>query len=165
MKKLLLCISLVVMHAGAFAQGQPPVQDAEKMKEIRESLRFVRLAESRKRLSFSDEKLLEVNNVLDEMEGQKIELIAREHRLRRTLEAGNLSDEEAGNIFDEIIEVKKQILENETRLWTSVRDLLTPRESVDFFLFYDRFTREVQRRMRGRHNQGKGPGPGRRSRQ
>ena len=162
MKKIFGCFVLILMGAVSFSQNPSPEQEAKKMKEIRESLRFVRLAESRKRLGFSDEKLMEVNQLLDQMEGQKIDLIAREHRLRRNLGAPSLTDEEAESLFDELLAVKKEIMENETRLWTGIRGMLTPRESVEFFLFYDRFTKEVQRRMRGKRNQANGGPRGRR---
>jgi len=162
MKKIFGCFVLILMGAVSFSQNPSPEQEAKKMKEIRESLRFVRLAESRKRLGFSDEKLMEVNQLLDQMEGQKIDLIAREHRLRRNLGAPSLTDVEAESLFDELLAVKKEIMENETRLWTGIRGMLTPRESVEFFLFYDRFTKEVQRRMRGKRNQANGGPRGRR---
>lgn len=158
MKLLFCCLFLALGIGPSFAQDRPsPEMQARKMKEIRESLRFVRMAESRKRLGFSDEKLLDVNELLDRMEAQKIDLISREHQLRRKLQRKDFSEDEAEALFDELLTVKKDIMNNETQLWSGIRDILNPQESIEFFLFYDRFTKEVQRRMRDKRGRGQGP--------
>ncbi len=159
MKKVIILIFCLLIPVGLFAQ--PPRGEKPNLKEIRDTLRFVRLAESKKRLSFDEDKLLKVNEILDVFEEQKFALIAREHKLRK--EAGkNPSDEEATRLLDDVITLKREMMDNDISLWTRIRETLTPRESIEFFMFYEKFSRDVQRRIRMLQQRDRGVGRRRR---
>ena len=148
------CLPLLIALPCSFLQAQP--QPGKKLEEVRDTLRFVRLAETRKNLSFDDETLLRVNEVLDAVEDRRFALIIREQRVKQRVRQGNLSDEEADTLLDEMIAIRKGIAENETEMWSQIRSLLTPSQAIEFFAFYGKFTREIQRRIR--MLQGEDPG-------
>ncbi|MBO1320174.1 hypothetical protein [Acanthopleuribacter pedis] len=115
------------------------------MEKIQETLRFVRLAETRKNLDFSDEKLLDLNEILDEYEANQLKLKQRQRRLKMRLNEGPA---DKAQLIDEYFAVKVSVHENEMAMWKKVRELLTPDETIEFFTFYQEFQRKVQQRAR-----------------
>lgn len=129
-------------------QGPPGMQAMENMEEVRDTIRFIRLAESRKRLTFSDEKLLVVNDYLDQYEEKKFALKQEESTLQRQVLRGNFAVGEADKVLDALIANKKAVMELDMTLFAEMRRMLTPEEALEFFAFYELFQREVQRRVR-----------------
>lgn len=120
-------------------------QPGANLEKIQETLRFVRLAETRKNLSFSDEKLLTLNEILDEFESNQLKLKHKERRVKVQLREG-LADK--SQLIDEFLQIKGEVHQNEMTMWTEVRKLLTPDETIEFFSFYSEFQRKVQQRAR-----------------
>ena len=149
MKKIMLLGAMLCYGLGLWAQAP------KKLEEVRDTLRFIRLAETKKQLPFDDETLLEINAILDEIEERRFDLMAREMNLHRRTKLPDLSEEEAGQVLDELQSIKKQTLENEMALWSRIREVLQPKEAMQFFTFYGKFTREIQRRIRMLQQQGK----------
>ena len=111
MKKYLFCIVLCL--AGMSVYAQP---DLEKM---RETLRFVRLAESKNNLDFDDETLLKVNEIMDSFEERRFALLAREREIRQRA-SEELTDEEADRMLDDLVDVRKAMADNDLSLWTDI---------------------------------------------
>ena len=150
-KRVSFCCILLVL--GLAVQAQAP-----NFEEIRDTLRFVRLAESKKQLSFDEDKLLKVNEILDDIEERKFELVAREQRVRRRARNQDLSDEQATRFLEEMVSIKKETMENELSLVTRIQEVLTPRECIELLTFYNKFTREVQKKIRMLQQRNQGPG-------
>jgi len=120
----------------------------EQVEEIKETLRFIRLAETKKNLSFSEEKLLLVNEIADRFEEVRFDNRAKERRLRMRLRRAQSTGEDATAIIDELMTLKRRELTAEQTMWTEIKEKLDPAEAVAFFTFYERFQRDVQRRIR-----------------
>ena len=121
-------------------------QDAPNMEEAQKTLRFIRLAETRKKLELDDEKLLELNALLDVYEETKISLKMRERVLERRVRNTDGEDPEA--LLDDYTRLRTEQADLELKLIKDVRSMLKPSEAVAFFRFYHAFQREVQRRIR-----------------
>jgi len=132
--------------ASAAAQQNGPA--AETVDEIKDTLRFVRLAESKKALSFSEDKLLAVNEIADRFEETRFDLRAKERRLRFRLRRTQDSGGDGTAIIDEILALQTEEKAAERTMWEAVKKALTPTEAVAFYVFYERFQRDVQRRIR-----------------
>ena len=128
----------------------PLLAQNQKLEEIRETLRFIRLAETKKNLSFDETKLLKINEILDEYEDQRLNLKAREQRIHRKLrfrnEEGRSGDDQA--LLDEIVAHKKAQMASDLDLLDRVQEVLTPSETIQFYMFYTKFQREIQKRIR-----------------
>lgn len=138
MKFLITCF-ILCFSLPSLAQGE------ERLNEVKDGMRFIRLAETRKNLDFSDEKLLQLNERLDSYEETRIKLRMRERRLTSALRKDKT---DSNSLLDEYQSLKKEGLENELSLIKDVRAMLTPDEAVAFFRFYQSFNRDVQRRIR-----------------
>ncbi len=137
-RTLLLMLPLC---ATLFAQGP-------RLKEAQETLRFIRLAETRRNLELEESKLLKLNELLDGYEATRLELKAQEAALTLALGKDHRSDEQNNRLLDDFAKFRKQQLDNDLKLITDVRALLAPAEAVSFFVFYERFQQDVQRRIR-----------------
>ena len=135
-----------LLMIGATAQQNGPVNEA--VDEIKDTLRFLRLAESKKALSFSEEKLLAVNEIADRFEDTRFDIRAKERRLRFRLRRAQTSGGNGTAIIDQIMALKARELEAERTMWSAVKETLTATEAVAFYAFYERFQRDVQRRIR-----------------
>jgi len=133
------------MLCWAFA---PLLAQQPRAEEARETLRFIRLAESKKNLDFSEDKLLQVNELLDRFEEAKIAAVRRESEIRRRLTGGAYSEDESQQLLDELLQVRGRQHQNEMDLWRDVKAILSPAECLELWLFYDRFQKEVYRRIR-----------------
>jgi hypothetical protein len=119
------------------------------MDEVRETLRFIRLAETRKDLAeFGEEKLLQLNEMLDEFVARRLELKGAERMLHKRIVQGVSTDAEAEELLAELTRTKRAFHESELEMVAEARKILTPRETITFLRFYERFQREVQRRVR-----------------
>lgn len=149
---LMLGAALWCGLAGANLILAQPGADLEK---VQETLRFVRLAETRKNLSFSDEKLLALNEILDGFEATQLQLKHRERRLHFRLKNGRADSQK---MLDEYVAIKEETHQNEMAMWKKVRVLLQPDEAVEFFTFYAEFQRKVQQRIRQLNRPNNRPG-------
>ncbi len=139
---------LLTMLAPALGWAQQTPNEA-RMEELRETLRFIRLAETKKKLSFEEGKLLQLNELLDDYEAKRLDLNAQERRLRQRLKLqGAVDDPTAETYLNEYAEIKKAELTNNLQLWEQLKTFLTPSETLAFIQFYDEFQRTVQRRAR-----------------
>lgn len=150
--RLLWAVALWGGLAGGSLMLAQPGADLEK---IQETLRFVRLAETRKNLSFSDEKLLALNEILDGFEANQLQLKHRERRLHFRLKNGGADSQK---LLDEYMAIKEETHANEIAMWKKVRVLLNPDEAVEFFTFYAEFQRKVQQRVRQLNRPNNRPG-------
>ncbi len=132
---------LLLLCAPLLAQGP-------RLKEAQETLRFIRLAETRRNLQLEESKLLRLNEILDGYEATRLELKANEAQLTSALQKDKGSDEHSNRLLDDFAKYRKQQMENDLKLISDVRALLTPSESLTFFAFYERFQQDVQRRIR-----------------
>lgn len=139
-------VSLIfLLFLGAYSFAAPQGRNID---EVLETLRFIRLAETQKRLPFDDQTLLKLNAILDEFEEKRFSLKNEERQVRWRIGGGNYNDAEASVIIEEMIAIKKRTLENEAWLWERVQALLTPKQTLEFFVFYEAFQKEVQKRIR-----------------
>ena len=132
---LLICVS-----SAAFSQGPDDTN-------IKDTLRFIRLAETKKNLSFSEEKLLKVNEILDDVEARHIDQGKKERELRRQIDQGGLSENQAKAILDDFRNVRKAQSDLEFQLFDRIQEVLTPLESIEFFVFYYEFKQKIARRI------------------
>lgn len=146
MKKTLLAILLGFCPALLFG-GQP---NQNKMEEIQETLRFLRLAESRKALEMDENALLKLNEVADRYEAEKMQLKRREMILERQAEQDTV---DAESWLREYQAVKEAMAANEKTFITSVRASANAEQAKSFIVFYEKFQRQVQRRVRTLQNQ------------
>ncbi len=162
MKSILI---LLLLSSTAFAQGPrrggkfkgKQGQQGQNMTELRETLRFIRLAETKKNLNLSEDKLLAVNQILDEVDEKRFDLRREERQLKQQLKRAMRDENGEGlSIVDKIMEVKQRNIQLEVDMWTKVKAALTEDEAVDFIVFFERFQRDVQRRIRSLQNQRRG---------
>ena len=123
----------------------------ERFEEVRETLRFLRLAETRKQLPFDEDTLLKLNELLDDYEKELVQARRGESgvmaQLRRAKNK-NLDDQEAAALLERVVAMKKAKLERDLDLLERVGSLLTPSETIIFYDFYERHQRNVQKRVR-----------------
>ena len=115
--------------------------------EVRDTLRFLRLAETKKQLSLSEEKLLRVNEIFDRFEEVKFKLKAQERNLRRQIAGGDAGSDGAERLMNALSDLRRDNYQNETETWLELRKILTPPEALQLFVFYEKFQRDVQRRI------------------
>lgn len=154
-----LSITLCLL-CGVTLLAQP--QDLE---EMRETLRFIRLAETKKNLEFSDEKLLKLNEILDEYEAEHIQVRHDYLNLiRQFVSSKELEATEAKTILDAYQANRLKNMQVETQLIADVRTVLNDQEALQFIRFYERFQRKVKRNLRAvqRERDGDGERPMRR---
>lgn len=139
------------------AQDRPPGDDNPLLDEARETVRFIRLAETRKRLNFEEKKLLTLNEKLDSFEERKFSLLHRERQIhKRVLEKEYAAGEEK-QLLQQFNELRESIHRNEMGLYQELAEILSPSEILDFFVFYEQFQRDIGMRIRQlqqRRNQG-----------
>ena len=138
-------LTVLILIPGFFLCAAPQGRNIE---DVMETLRFIRLAETKKKLPFGEETLLKLNEVLDKFEEKRFALKSKERRTRWRAGSGSYSDQEAKSIIEEMIAIKKGTLENEAWLWERIQAILTPKQALDFFVFYEQFQKEVQQRIR-----------------
>jgi len=159
---------LLLLTSAAYAQGprrggnfkgkqNQQRQQGPDMAELRETLRFIRLAETKKSLNLSEEKLLQVNQILDEIDDHRFNLKQEERQLKQSLKRAMRNESGEGlAIVDEIVAARQRTAQLEVEMWTKIKATLTDDEAVDFILFFERFQRDVQRRIRMLQNQRRG---------
>jgi len=145
---------IVLLISPAVAQDL----DNSRVEELRETLRFIRLAETKKKLPFNEDKLLRLNAMLDDYEAKRFELNRQERKLRQRIKLmESTEDAQAELVLDEYIALKKSEAENNIKLWEDLKQFLSPAERLQFLRFYEEFQREVQRRARMMQNRRNGP--------
>lgn len=143
MKMKALIIALVCTASALVAQ--PPDFPGE---EALETVRFIRLAETKKQLDFlSEDQLLELNKILDDYEQKRFDIRKQEVTLRQQVKSGQADEEQAGQLLDEFFALRNAIHQNEMALQKDVRALLNNVESLAFFEFYNDFQRQIRRRI------------------
>lgn len=145
-QKVLLSLCLLVSFSPLWAQ--PGKLDQEAM----ETLRFIRLAETKKRLNLDDSTLLSLNNMLDSYEIRRYELHKRQGEIHRKIVNG-YDEAKAKELLRELRQVKREMSENETFLWDEAEKILEPHQALEFFQFYAKFQSEVRRRVRALRDQ------------
>ena len=123
-------------------------QNGGRMDEAQETLRFIRLAETKKNLNLDEAKLLKVNDILDEFEAARFDLRKRQGIAYRRVQAGKYRDDEAVELVTQLKGIKREMLEGEMALWDKIEAVLTPSETLEFIQFYERFQKDVMRRVR-----------------
>ena len=153
MKNLVI---LALCLFGVSAGAQPPNPE-----EAQETLRFIRLAESKKSLSLDENKLLQLNEILDDFEAERFALKRQEIKLRRQIKRSADNETKADRLISDMIALKRRTLENEINLWTRVQKGFSAGETIEIFTFYEKFQRDVQRKVRMLQNrrQGREGGP------
>lgn len=148
--KTLMLIMLASLACMSYAQ--PPEFPNE---EALETLRFIRMAETKKALDFlSEEQLLDLNALLDEHEKERITIRRKEFKAVQRVRQGNLDEAEAGQILDQLVALRKQMHDGEMKLHQDVRAMLNNAESLAFFTFYEEFQRKIRRRISMLRNAG-----------
>jgi len=139
-------------------------QERDDDTSIKETLRFIRLAETRKNLDFSEDKLIAVNDILDMVEDRKIELIKSEKMMKNRISRPGLSEKEAAKLLIEFRALKKEHSGLDLLLFDHIQKTLTPLETIAFFTFYDKFKRKLAQQIKRlrRQNNPRKPYPKRR---
>jgi hypothetical protein len=150
---LLLCFSFLLV-----AQDRPPGPvDNPLLEEARETVRFIRLAETRKRLDFDEKKLLALNERLDAFEERKFSLLHQERLIHKRVLEKEYSPGEENQILQQFNDLREKIHRNEMGLYQELVEILSPAETLEFFVFYEQFQRDIGLRIRQlqqRRNQG-----------
>ena len=137
----------------------PTLFAQQPSQEALETLRFVRMAETKKNLGFLDDAtLLKLNEILDDYEKKRFELRRKEARLKIQAAAAEeeLDDATAAQLLERWHEVRASTYQNDTQMHQQVRELLDNKSAVRFYVFYEKFQRDVRRRinkLRGENNQ------------
>ena len=142
---------------GRMRQQEP--MNEEKLAEMRDTIRFLRLSESRKKLDFDDEKLVMINEVFDGLEEARFEMRGLEMNLRKTVTSKKASVEDRVTALNQLIEARQKLVEGEAQTWAELEEKLTKEELLEVFLFYEKFQKDVRRRLGqlggGRNNGGR----------
>ena len=133
----------------------------QNIDEARETIRFIRLAETKKNLDIEESKLLALNERLDAFEEQRFELKKKERILNRQLMGETLDEASAAALLDQLMTNRETTAALEISLYKDVRGILTALETVQFVAFYQRFQRDVQRRIRSLQKERSGNQQGR----
>jgi len=154
MKNLL--VTILICCACGQAVTARVQQPGRRVSEAQETLRFLRLAETRKNLDFSDEKLLALNDILDDFEKERFNLTRERQKLHRLLMAADSHDDaESTRLLEAFVGNKQKILASELAMVDRVKKILTPAETLRFVVFYEKFQRDLQRKLRLLQNRGK----------
>ncbi|MCB1051758.1 MAG: hypothetical protein H6510_16315 [Acidobacteria bacterium] len=124
--------------------------------EAKDTIRFIRLAETKKNLDLSEDKLLKLNERLDSYEDRKFDLIRQENQLKQRISHQEVAKGEEAKVLETYRSLREAIHTNEMNLLADVQKILTPQESLAFFVFYEQFQREIFqkiRRIQDRRNQ------------
>jgi len=115
--------------------------------QVKDTLRFIRLAETRKQLSFNEEKLLKVNEILDEIEDRRIDLGQRERQLKKQVARPGLTEQKAVELLQSFRQMKQEQAELDLLLFDRIQAVLNPLETIEFFGFYADFKRQLAKRV------------------
>lgn len=131
------------------AAWTPPLraQDDTFADDAMETLRFIRLAETKKNLNLEESKLLKLNEMLDDYEARRFQLTQRQMRLHHRIKVG-FEREDAPEILQNLKEVRIAMAKLDNELWDRTEKILDPLEAIEFFQFYSNFQNEVRRRIR-----------------
>lgn len=132
----------------ATALTPPMMAQTADLGEAQETIRFIRLAQTKKQLDYDDQTLLKVNEVFDHYESARFKLIHKEAELRRRGMSDDLSDQEASATFDEFRAVREELHDLENQLWNDMGGFLSGKQLIEVFIFYDQFQKEIFRRAR-----------------
>ena len=169
MKKLILLAMAVLLvipqvmaqRPGRGGQGRgmgPGPMDAQKLDEMRDTIRFLRLSESRKKLNFNEDKLLMINEIFDALEELRFKTRGEEMQLRQTLIHEKASVEERVAALRELNALRQKMTTGEVETWALLEQKLTPEELLEVFVFYEKFQRDVRRRLGQLRGQGSNGG-------
>lgn len=139
----------VVTGIGLTFFSQVAIAQPPRYEEVAETIRFIRLAESKRQLDFSEEKLLKVNEALEAFEQKRFALVKRENELKRMAVEEQYPQGGGQELIDELLSIRERICKEETDLWHAMQTFLTPQEVIRVWVFYDRFQREVFKKIRG----------------
>lgn len=144
-----ICILLLTVgQVMAQNQSRRAQRMEERLSEIQDTLRFIRLAESKKNLEFSEDKLLKVNALADVLEAKRFEVRREEGRLNRQIRQAYDGGGDETAAIDQLMQLRAEQMAAEQAFWSDIKDVLTPQEATRFFIFYEKFQKEVQRRVR-----------------
>ena len=153
---------LIPLTLCSLVMAQPGQRQAGDIQELRETLRFMRLAESKKNLNLPEDKLLAVNELFDAFEEKRFATRRQGRQLEKRIRQAKKSGEDTTGLIDDRLNLRMNDLKAEMALWASLKDSLSPTEAGETYIFYERFQRDVQRRIRSLQrdrrggNQGKG---------
>lgn len=140
--------------------AQPPELPGE---EALETVRFIRLAETKKALDFlSEDQLLQLNDILDSYEKKRFENRRQEVALRPQVKTSQTDASKAGELLDQFIALRDERHQNDKALYQEVRALLNDSEALAFFAFYEDFQNKIRRRIHMLQRAESGQAPGRR---
>ena len=147
MKNLIMILLLTATTSALAQRGRNMGRGLEEMQE---TVRFIRLAESKKELSFSDETLLKANEIADAFETARIKIKQQERRLnfqmRRAQRTGQVNGASM-ELVDQLIGLRKKEMDLQVKMWADLKAALTPDEAVQYYAFYERFSKDVRRRI------------------
>lgn len=143
MKRAILVLAIFMTALG----GSLFAQDDAMSDEAMETLRFIRLAETKKNLNLDEAKLLRLNEMLDDYEARRFEMTRRQMRLHRKIKMG-FEPSEAEALLKNLRQVREGLAEIDDYLWNETEKILDPTEAIQFFQFYSNFQNEVRRRIR-----------------
>ncbi|MDJ0836057.1 MAG: hypothetical protein QNK37_06030 [Acidobacteriota bacterium] len=158
--KCAILIPLLFLAPVMAWQG-PANADAQ---EMRETLRFLRLAETKKNLDLPEDKLLAVNDIFDQFEEERFNSRLKERRIRMQIRRARRQGDPAVDLVDQLMALRKVNVETEKKMWDKIKETVNQDQAVDVFNFYETFQRDVQRRIRTLQKERRGKGP-RRNRQ
>lgn len=115
--------------------------------EAMETLRFIRLAETKKNLNLEEAKLLKLNEMLDDYEARRFQVTQKQMRLHHRIKLG-FDREDAPEILKDLRQVREELAKLDDELWDRTEQILDPYEAIEFFQFYSNFQNEVRRRIR-----------------
>jgi hypothetical protein len=115
--------------------------------EARETLRFIRLAETRRSLNFPEETLIQLNLYLDDYERDRFLLTKKELRLKRQTQNLDLV-EHPEQLLQEWKTLKQAQYDLDLKFLAGLEERLTSRQTIEFLAFYDQLKKKVTQRLR-----------------
>jgi Spy/CpxP family protein refolding chaperone len=149
------------------AQGGPGGKDRDdgvRDEEIRETIEIYMLARMKRALDLTREQEEELIPLVQDLSSAR-QVYRREHRLsmmrlRPLVEDPSSEESEIRAELDRLQESESTFRDEERRTMDRIRSLLSSRQQAQFVLFQERFTQEMQRRLRHmRHLHGEDGGP------
>lgn len=139
---------LLLNGVGVWAQAPPE-------REAGETIRFIRLAETKRQLDLGEEKLLRLNEILDAYEHKRFGLIRKEQNLRREAQNPDLPPDKGFALLEDYLAVQDEMHQNERQLWKTIKAEFPPDEAFKIWMFYEKFQKEMLKRLKTIHDRRK----------
>jgi len=151
-------------------RGQDQAVSEEKREEIRKKVEAVRIWKLTEELKLDAATSAKLSSLLSSLDQKRKEVqqeqMAAMRELRSMLKAAKPDESRIKSLLDKLETTHRSMQEFRDREWKSVKEILSPEQQARFFLFQQRFQREMRgmidgARGRGPAEGGRGSGPGR----